>query len=68
MNSEQVQQPIVNSKLKFVIGGIALIAVSVALVAGGFVEGTLSGCLAALPGVLGINLLVMAYKSAAPRS
>ena len=67
MNNEQAR-PIVNSKLKFVIGGIALIAVAVLLVAGGFVEGLISGCIAAIPGVLGINLLVMAYKSGAPRS
>ena len=67
MNNEQAR-PIVNSKLKFVIGGIALIAVAVLLVAGGFVEGLISGCIAAIPGVLGINLLVMAYKSGPSRS
>jgi hypothetical protein len=67
MNSEQAR-PIVNSKLKFVLGGTALIAVAVLLVAGGFVEGLISGCIAAVPGILGLNLLVMAYRSAARRS
>jgi hypothetical protein len=67
MNNEEAR-PIVNSKLKFVLGGIALIAVAVLLVAAGFVEGLYSGCIAAIPAILGINLLVMAYKSAAPRS
>ena len=67
MNNEQVRS-IVNSKLKFVLGGIALIAVAVLMVAGGFVEGLISGCIAAIPGILGINLLVMAYRNATPRS
>lgn len=63
MNNEQAR-PIVNSKLKFVFGGIVLIGLAAALVAGGFVEGLISGCIAAIPGILGINLLVMAYRSA----
>lgn len=63
MNNEQAR-PIVNSKLKFVFGGIVLIGLAAALVAGGFVEGLISGCIAAVPGILGINLLVMAYRSA----
>jgi len=67
MNNEQVR-PTVNSKLKFVLGGIVLIAVAVLLVAGGFVEGLISGCIAAVPGILGLNLFVMAYTSTAPRS
>jgi hypothetical protein len=67
MNNEQAQ-PIVNSKRKFVLGGIALIAISVLLVIGGCVGGLISGCIVAIPGVLGINLLVMAYKNAAPRA
>jgi hypothetical protein len=67
MNNEEARS-IVNSKLKFVLGGIALIAVAVLLVAAGFVEGLYSGCIAAIPAILGVNLLVMAYKSAATRS
>jgi hypothetical protein len=67
MNNEQVR-PIVNSKLKFVLGGIVLIAVAVLLVAGGFVEGLISACIAAVPGILGVNLFVMAYRSTARRS
>jgi hypothetical protein len=67
MDNEQVR-PIVNSKLKFVLSGIVLIGVAVLLVAGGFVEGLISGCITAVPGILGINLLVMAYRSPAPRA
>lgn len=67
MTNEPVRL-VVNSKLKFVFVGIVLIVVAVLLVAGGFVEGLISGCIAAVPGILGLNLLVMTYRSAAPRA
>ncbi|MGO8794608.1 MAG: hypothetical protein ACLQLC_07285 [Candidatus Sulfotelmatobacter sp.] len=54
--------------MKFMLGGIVLIAVAVLLVCGGFVEGLISGCIDAVPGILGLNLFVMAYRSTARRS
>ncbi len=57
-----------NRKMKFMLGGIVLIAVAVLLVCGGFVEGLISGCIDAVPGILGLNLFVMAYRSTARRS
>jgi hypothetical protein len=66
MHDEQAR-PIVDSKPKFVVGAILLIGLTALLIAGGFVEGLISGSIAAVLGVLAINLLLMAYRSRPPR-
>ena len=62
MQSENEARAGSSGKLRYIVGGLIGIAISVLLVAGGFVEGLLSGCIAAVPGVLGINLLVLAFR------
>lgn len=61
MTGDEVQ-PVVRSRWRFLVGGAAGIGFAALLIIGGFVEGLLSGCIAAVPGVLGINLLVMGLK------
>jgi hypothetical protein len=51
-----------NGKLRYIVGGLIGLAIAGLLVAGGFVEGLISGCIAAVPAVLGINLLVLAFR------
>jgi putative Mn2+ efflux pump MntP len=54
--------PLVRSRWRFVVGGIAGISLTALLILGGFVEELLSGYIAALPGVIGLSLLVMGLK------
>lgn len=61
MTGDEVQ-PVVRSKWRFLVFGAAGIGLTTWLIMGGFVEGLVSGCIAAVPGVLGINLLVMGLK------
>ncbi|HYL97759.1 MAG TPA: hypothetical protein VEZ90_02305 [Blastocatellia bacterium] len=64
MSMEMQSEPraVVKGRLRFLVGGVLGIAVCVLLIIGGFVEGLLSGCIAAVPGILGINLLVMGFR------
>jgi hypothetical protein len=54
--------PLVRSRWRFVVAGVAGIGLSVLLIISGFAEELLSDYVAALPGVIGIGLLVMGLK------